>query len=91
MRPIPAYKAGLYGLTENRQLSNSNPKPALIPVHRTGFSACFNKAICILYALPSLPTAGPEPNMVQGRQAERALIERIREGVAVCNIFSPNR
>ena len=24
LRPIPAYKAGLYGLTENRQLSNSN-------------------------------------------------------------------
>ena len=43
VRPIPAYKAGLYGLTENRQLSNSNPKPAFIPVHRTGFSACFNK------------------------------------------------
>jgi len=45
VRPIPAYKAGLYGLTENRQLSNSNPKPAFIPVHRTGFSACFNKII----------------------------------------------
>ena len=43
VRPIPAYKAGLYGLTESRQLSNSNPKTAFIPVHRTGFSACFNK------------------------------------------------
>jgi len=43
VRPIPAHKAGLYGLTENQQLSNSNPKPAFIPVHRTGFSACFNK------------------------------------------------
>jgi len=43
VRPIPAYKAGLYGLTENQQLSNSSPKPAFIPVHRTGFSAYFNK------------------------------------------------
>jgi hypothetical protein len=43
VRPIPAYKAGLYGLTETRQLSNSNTKPAFIPVHRTGFSASFNK------------------------------------------------
>ena len=43
VRPIPAYKAGLHGLTEKRQLSNSNPKSAFIPVHRTGFSACFNK------------------------------------------------
>jgi len=43
VRPIPAYKAGLYGLTENRQLSNSNPKPPFIPVHRTGHSACFSK------------------------------------------------
>jgi len=43
VRPIPAYKAGLYGLTEDRQLSNANTKPAFIPVHRTGFSACLNK------------------------------------------------
>ena len=43
MRRIPAYKAGLYGLTENRQLSNSNPKPPFIPVHRTGHSGCFSK------------------------------------------------
>ena len=43
VRPIPAYKAGLYGLTENRQLSNSNPKPPFIPVHRTGHSGCFSK------------------------------------------------
>ena len=43
MRPIPAYKAGLYGLTEDRQLSNANTKPVFIPVHRTGFSACLNK------------------------------------------------
>ena len=43
VRPIPAYKAGLYGLTENQQLSNTSPKPAFIPVHRTGFSAYFNK------------------------------------------------
>ena len=45
MRPIPAYKAGLYGLTENRQLSNSNPKPPFIPVHRTGHSGCFSKVL----------------------------------------------
>ena len=43
MRPIPAYKAGLYGLTENRQLSESNSKPPFIPVHRTGFSGGLNK------------------------------------------------
>src|SRR4030043_1922780 len=43
VRPIPAYKAGLYGLTEDRQLSESNSKPPFIPVHRTGFSGCFNK------------------------------------------------
>ena len=43
VRPIPAYKAGLYGLTENRQLSESNSKPPSIPVHRTGFSGCLNK------------------------------------------------
>jgi len=43
VRPIPAHRAGLYGLTENRQLSKSNAKPAFIPVHRTGFSAGFNK------------------------------------------------
>jgi hypothetical protein len=43
VRPIPAYKAGLYGLTENRQLSESNSKPPFIPVHRTGFSGYFNK------------------------------------------------
>jgi hypothetical protein len=42
VRPIPAYKAGLYGLTEDRQLSESNSKPPFIPVHRTGFSGCFN-------------------------------------------------
>ena len=38
-----AIKAGLYGLTENRQLSESNSKPPFIPVHRTGFSGCLNK------------------------------------------------
>ena len=43
VRPIPAYKAGLYGLTENRQLSESNSKPPFIPVHRTGFSGGLNK------------------------------------------------
>jgi hypothetical protein len=43
VRPIPAYKAGLYGLTETRQLSNSDATPAFIPVHRTGFSAYLNK------------------------------------------------
>ncbi|MDP2910012.1 MAG: hypothetical protein Q8N69_02995 [bacterium] len=43
VRPIPAYKAGLYGLTENRKLSNANSKLSFIPVHRTGFSASFNK------------------------------------------------
>jgi hypothetical protein len=43
VRPIPAYKAGLYGLTENRQLSESNSKPPFIPVHRTGLSGYFNK------------------------------------------------
>src|SRR3989304_628811 len=43
VRPTPAYKAGLYGLTENRQLSNSNTKPPFIPVHRTGHSGCFSK------------------------------------------------
>ena len=47
VRPIPAYKAGLHGLRENRQLSNSNSKPAFIPVHRTGFSASFNKKIVL--------------------------------------------
>jgi hypothetical protein len=41
--------------------------------------------------LPALPVEGPEPNLEQGRQAERALIERIWQGVAVCNIFSLNR
>jgi hypothetical protein len=45
VRPIPAYKAGLYGLTEDRQLSESNSKPPFIPVHRTGFSGCFNKIL----------------------------------------------
>jgi hypothetical protein len=35
--------AGLYGLTEDRQLSNSNAKPPFIPVHRRGFSRYFNK------------------------------------------------
>jgi hypothetical protein len=50
VRPIPAYKAGLYGLTENRQLSNANTKPAFIPVHRTGFSACLNKG-SLLYPM----------------------------------------
>ena len=55
VRPIPAYKAGHYGLTENRQLSNSNPKPAFIPVHRTGFSACFNKKFILLCEFSSLP------------------------------------
>jgi len=43
VRPIPAHRAGLYGLTETRQLSDSNSKPAFIPVHRTGFSAGINK------------------------------------------------
>ena len=43
MRPIPAYKAGLYGLTEDRQLSESNSKPPFIPVHRTGHSGNFSK------------------------------------------------
>ncbi len=43
MRPIPAYKAGLYGLTENRQLSESNSKSPFIPVHRTEFSGFLNK------------------------------------------------
>jgi len=42
VRPIPAYKAGLYGLTENRQLSESNSKPPFIPVHRTGHSGNFS-------------------------------------------------
>jgi hypothetical protein len=45
VRLIPAYKAGLYGLTETRQLSNSNSKPPLIPVHRTGFSGYSNKSV----------------------------------------------
>jgi hypothetical protein len=45
VRAIPAYKAGLYGLTENRQLSESNSKPPFIPVHGTGFSGCLNKLI----------------------------------------------
>ena len=56
VRPIPAYKAGLYGLTENRQLSNSNPKPAFIPVHRTGFSACFNKFVFAKKCFHLFPT-----------------------------------
>jgi len=43
VRPIPAYKAGLYGLTEDRQLSESNSKPPFIPVHRTGHSGNFSK------------------------------------------------
>jgi len=51
VRPIPAYKAGLYGLTENRQLSNSNPKPPFIPVHRTGHSGCFSNILEKIVAL----------------------------------------
>jgi len=43
VRPIPAYKAGLYGLTEDRQLSESNSKPPFIPVHRTGHSGNLSK------------------------------------------------
>jgi len=49
------------------------------------------KAIYIHWALPALPIKSPEPNLEQGRQAERALIERIWEGVSVCNIFSLSR
>jgi len=45
VRPIPAYKEGLYDLTKNRQLSESNSKPPFIPVHRTGFSGCLNKKL----------------------------------------------
>jgi hypothetical protein len=45
VRPIPAYKAGLYGLTENRKLSESNSKPPFIPVHRTGHSGNFSKML----------------------------------------------
>jgi len=45
MRPIPAYKAGLYGLTENLQPSNSYLKTPFIPVRTTGHSGCFSKIL----------------------------------------------
>jgi hypothetical protein len=54
VRPIPAYKAGLYGLTEDRQLSESNSKPPFIPVHRTGFSGCFNKMVLAFIPLRAM-------------------------------------
>lgn len=43
VRRIPACKAGLYGLTEDRELSESNSKPPFIPVHRIGHSGIFSK------------------------------------------------
>jgi len=48
MGSIFAYKEGLYDLTENRQLSEPNSKPAFIPVHRTGFAGCLSKGLLIL-------------------------------------------
>ena len=54
MRPIPAYKAGLCGLTETRQLSNSNSKSPFIPVHRTGHFGCLSNEIKFAFILSLL-------------------------------------
>jgi hypothetical protein len=49
--PIPAHRAGHYGLTESRQLSYSDSKSLFIPVHRTGHSGCFRKRIRFIHQL----------------------------------------
>jgi len=53
VRPIPAYKAGLYGLTENRQLSNFNSKQHSSPFTERGFLIILIKKT---YASENLPS-----------------------------------
>jgi len=87
VRPIPAYKAGLYGLTENRQLSNSNPKPPFIPVHRTGHSGCFSK----VHTSELLKQAGkPYPNDGFHHSIQVPSLLKVMPVVdSICRIQSP--
>jgi hypothetical protein len=53
VRPIPAYKAGLYGLTENRQLSNFNSKQHSSPFTERGF-------LLVLINNAAMPSVGKD-------------------------------